>query len=93
MQMALATSVWPISFCPRPPLIMREAWTHGSHVGTERKHVSVRVYNKKSNPTVDFKIDNFAILKTSWRLPSFSKVPEDLQLWVPKQLKNIQFLS
>lgn len=59
---------------------MREAWKHGSHVGTDSKHASVGVYNKKTNVVVDFEIDSYANLKTSWHLPSFSKVPKDLQL-------------
>ena len=78
--MALATSVQPISLSPTSPLIMREAWTHGSHVGTGRKHISVGVYNNKTNPLVDFEIDNYAFLKTSWHVPSFSEVPKDVQL-------------
>lgn len=43
---------------------MSEAWTHGSHVVTESKHVSVGVCSKKTKHIVDFEINSGATLKS-----------------------------
>lgn len=90
-QVILATSVQPIWLGPTSPWAMSwlKAWTHGSQAGAERKCVRVHVYSENTTPTAVFKTGNSAILKNSWHLPYFSKVPKDLQLLVSKQLKNI----
>lgn len=80
-EVVLAISVEPVLLDPAFPLARSwpKAWTCGSQAGTERKHKCVHAYNENTNTIADFKTGNSAILKNSWHLPPFSKVPKDLQ--------------